>query len=47
MTSDWLIKAAAVVVFATIPISLFNVIYYDNPIWFIPAAVAFAILYAG
>lgn len=47
MNGEWIIKVAVVVLMVTIPICVFNAFYYDNPIWFIPAAVAFAIMYAG
>lgn len=43
----WILRLSALVVIATIPICIFNAFYYNNPIWLIPAAVAFAIMYAG
>lgn len=47
MIEKWLVNLAVIVVIATIPISVFYAFYYDNAAWFIPAAIALAIVYAA
>lgn len=47
MIQEWVIRVAVVVVMASIPICAFYAFYYNNPVWFIPAALAFVIIYAG